>query len=145
MKRILVASVILVTLMASLPTVASVDPPATFRVMTYNVHQGFDAGNVPSLDGLVETIAREAPDVLVLEEVVRGWMIDGQHDVLGILSARLGMSYVFGPTIGDLYGNAVLSRYPMTDPRRVAYAKEPGARYQPRGVLLVTVAVIVSP
>ena len=131
------------TSLLTLPAAASVDPPATFRVMTYNVHQGFDAGNVPSLDGLVQTIAGEAPDVLVLEEVVRGWMIDGQHDVLGILSARLGMSYVFAPNIGDLYGNAVLSRYPMTDVRRVAYAKEPGARYQPRGVLLVTVAGVL--
>ena len=131
------------TSLLTLPPALSADPPATFRVMTYNVHQGYDAGNVPSLDALVDTISREAPDVLVLEEVVRGWMIDGQHDVLGVLSARLGMSYVFAPNIGDLYGNAVLSRYPMTDVRRVAYAKEPGARYQPRGVLLVTVGGVL--
>ena len=131
------------TALLTLPAARAAEPPATFRVMTYNVHQGYDVGNVPSLDALTETIGREAPDVIVLEEVVRGWLIDGQHDVLGILAARLGMSYVFSPNIGDLYGNAVLSRFPMTDMRRVAFAKEPGARYQPRGVLLVNVAGVL--
>lgn len=128
------------TALLTLPAAAAAGPPpAVLRVMTYNVHQGYDAGNVPSLDDQVDTIAREGPDVLVLQEVVRGWLIDGQQDVLGVLAARLGMSYVFGPTIGDLYGNAVLSRYPLTDVRRIAFAKEPGARYQPRGAILVTV------
>ena len=131
------------TALLTLPVAASVEPPATFRVMTYNVHQGYDAGNVPALEALVDTIAREAPDVVVLQEVVRGWLIDGQQDVAGVLAARLGMSYVFGPNIGDLYGNAVLSRYPMTDVRRVAFAKEPGARYQPRGAILVSVAGVL--
>ena len=138
-----IAILVPVTALATLPADASVEPPATFRVMTYNVHQGYDAGNVPSLDRLVDTIAREAPDVLVLQEVVRGWLIDGQHDVAGVLAARLGMRYVFGPTIGDLYGNAVLSRYPMTDVRRVAFARQPGARYQPRGAILLTVAGVL--
>jgi len=43
---------------------------------------GFSAGQVPSLDMLVDVISRESPDVLVLQEVVRGWMIDEQHDAL---------------------------------------------------------------
>ncbi len=138
-----VAILVPLTAVITLPAAASVEPPATFRVMTYNVHQGYNAGNVPSLDALVETIAREAPDVIVLQEVVRGWLIDGQHDVAGVLAARLGMSYVFGSNIGDLYGNAVLSRYPMTEVRRVAFAKEPGARYQPRGAIFVDVAGVL--
>ena len=137
------AIVVPLTALVTLPAAASLEPPATFRVMTYNVHQGYDAGNVPALDALVETIGREAPDVVVLQEVVRGWLIDGQQDVLGVLAARLGMTYVFGPNIGDLYGNAVLSRYPMTDVRRVFFAKEPGARYQPRGAILVSVAGVL--
>lgn len=138
-----IAVLVPLTAVLTLPAVTAADPPATFRVMTYNVHQGYDAGNVPSLAAQVDAIAREAPDVIVLQEVVRGWLIDGQQDVIGVLAARLGMQYVFGPNIGDLYGNAVLSRYPMTDVRRVAYAKEPGARYQPRGAILVTVAGVL--
>jgi len=108
----------------------------TYRVMTYNIHQGFDVGDIPALDRIADTISLADPQVVVLEEVVRGWLIDDQHDALGYLAARLGMAYVYGPTIGDLYGNAILSRYPITDVRRVSYAKEPGIRYQPRGAVI---------
>jgi len=121
------------------PGAVAATAPLTFRVMQYNVHQGFDAFDIAALDRQADTIAREAPDVVILEEVVRGWLIDEQHDVLGYLSGRLGMPYVYDPTIGDLYGNAILSRYPMTEVVRVAYPKEPGLRYQPRGAILVTV------
>lgn len=116
---------------------------ATFRLMTYNVHQGFDVGQVPSLDALTDTIAREAPDVLVLQEVVRGWVIDQQHDVLSVLAERLGMQYVWQGNIGDLYGNAILTRMPMTDVRRVSYAKEPAARHQQRGALLARISGVL--
>src|SRR5437764_1123012 len=69
--------------LATTPTPAATeDPVNTFRVMTYNIHQGFNAGQIPSLDSLVDVISRESPDVLVLQEVVRGWMIDEQHDAL---------------------------------------------------------------
>jgi endonuclease/exonuclease/phosphatase family metal-dependent hydrolase len=121
------------------PAAVAATAPLTFRVMTYNVHQGFDAFDIAALDRQADTIAREGPDVLILEEVVRGWLIDEQHDVLGYLSGRLAMPYVFDPTIGDLYGNAILSKYPITQVSRVAYPKEPGLRYQPRGAIFVTV------
>ena len=127
------------TALALTPGAALQTAPLTFRVMTYNVHQGFDAGDIASLDRLADTISRESPDVLVLQEVVRGWLIDDGHDVLGYLAARLGLGYVFGPTIGDLYGNAILSRYPITDVRRISYPKEPGLRYQPRGALIARI------
>lgn len=113
------------------------DASATFRFMTYNIHQGFDAGQIPSLDAIVQTIEREQPDVLCLQEVVRGWMIDEQHDALSVIAERLGMPYVWLPNIGDLYGNAILSKYPVSDVKRVHYAPEPGISHQPRGVLFL--------
>jgi endonuclease/exonuclease/phosphatase family metal-dependent hydrolase len=139
-----VALVVLVSatqlfLAASQPSFGTLSPPLTFRVMTYNVHQGFDAGDIPALDRIADTISHESPDVLVLQEVVRGWLIDDQQDVLGYLAGRLGMGYVYGPTIGDLYGNAILSKYPLRDVRRLSYAKEPGLKYQPRGALLARI------
>ncbi|HEV8534402.1 MAG TPA: endonuclease/exonuclease/phosphatase family protein [Candidatus Limnocylindria bacterium] len=115
----------------------------SFRIMTFNIHQGFSAGQVPSLDQIVNVISSESPDVLVLQEVARGWMIDEQHDALGVLAERLGMQYVFGPNIGDLYGNAILSRSPMTDVRRIRFAPQPSARHQPRGAVGVRIGDIV--
>jgi len=126
------------------PVVAEPQPTKlTFRVMTYNIHQGFDAGQIPSLDALVDTISREGPDVVLLQEVVRGWMIDEQQDTLSVLAERLGMQYVFLPNIGDLYGNAVLSRFDITDVKRVHYALEPGIKHQPRGALFVRIADVL--
>ena len=113
--------------------------PRTFRFMTYNIHQGFDAGQIPSLDLLADTIRSEAPDVVCLQEVVRGWMVDEQHDALSFLAERLGMQYTWMPNIGDLYGNAIMSRFAMTDVKRVAYAREPSLRHQPRGILFAKV------
>jgi endonuclease/exonuclease/phosphatase family metal-dependent hydrolase len=138
----LVPVVVIVPLLVLVTTptpAATEDPRNTFRVMTYNVHQGFNAGQIPSLDSLVDVISRESPDVLVLQEVVRGWMIDEQQDVLTVLSERLGLPYVFGPNIGDLYGNAILSRFPMTDVKRIHFAVQPSLRHQPRGAIGVRI------
>ena len=132
----------IVTLLPFSPP-AGAPEQASFRLMTYNVHQGFDAGQVPSLDALTETISREAPDVVVLQEVVRGWVIDGQHDVLSVLAERLGMQYVWQGNIGDLYGNAILTRMPITDVRRVSYVKEPAVRHQQRGALLARISGVL--
>lgn len=129
--------------LALTPMPTTVPAPATFRVMTYNLHQGFDAGQIPALDRQVETIAQEQPDIVVVEEAVRGWLIDDQQDVLGYLSTRLGLPYVFDPNIGDLYGNAILSRFPVTGVRRISYPKEPGMRYQPRGAILAHIGGVL--
>jgi endonuclease/exonuclease/phosphatase family metal-dependent hydrolase len=142
----LVPVVVAVPLLALLLTPQSPtieEPRNTFRVMTYNIHQGFNAGQVPSLDNLVDVISRESPDVLLLQEVVRGWMIDDQHDALSVLSERLGMPYVFGPNIGDLYGNAILSRFPMTDVKRVHFAVQASLRHQPRGAIGVRIGDVL--
>ena len=143
---LLVAAIaIVVPLVALFPFRAPAPEPekATFRLMTYNVHQGFDAGQVPSLDAITDTITREDPDVVVLQEVVRGWVIDQQHDVLSVLAERLGMQYVWQGNIGDLYGNAILSRMPMTEVRRVSYPKEPATRHQQRGALVARIAGVL--
>jgi len=118
---------------------ATEEPRNTLRIMTFNIHQGFNAVQSPSLDQIVDVVAHESPDVLLLQEVVRGWMIDEQHDALGVMAERLGMPYVFAPNIGDLYGNAILSRFPMTDVKRVHFAAQPSLRHQPRGAVGVRI------
>jgi endonuclease/exonuclease/phosphatase family metal-dependent hydrolase len=75
--------------------------------------------------------------VIVLQEVVRGWMIDEQHDALSVLAEKLGMSYAFQPNIGDLYGNAVLSRFKLDVVKRVSFPPPETLRHQQRGALFV--------
>lgn len=83
------------------------------RVMTYNIHQGFDAYGRHGMEAIAQVIEDEDPDVVALQEVSRGWLINGSVDTLVWLSRRLGMTYAFGPAADPVWGNAVLSRLPI--------------------------------
>ena len=83
------------------------------RVMAYNVHQGFDTSGRLDMEAIAHVIEGEAPDIVALQEVSRGWAIDGAFDMLPWLSRRLDMPYAWGPAADSVWGNAVLSRYPI--------------------------------
>ncbi|RME47181.1 MAG: endonuclease, partial [Chloroflexi bacterium] len=85
------------------------------RIMTYNLHNGFNTDGFLGMEALARVIESEQPDVVALQEVSRGWVIAGSLDMLTWLSQRLGMSYVSGPTAGPLWGNAILSRLPIRE------------------------------
>lgn len=94
--------------------VAATDSEIT--VMTYNIQSGFSVDNVWSLEETARAIEAEAPDVIVLNEVGRGWLVTSGNDQLAWLSQRLDMPYVWGPASDDdLWGNAILSRLPVSD------------------------------
>ena len=84
------------------------------RVMTFNIHNGFDTQGWLGLEAIARTIEQQQPDVVALQEAARGWVIDGSTDMLSWLSLRLGMPFVWDPTAGPLWGNAILSRFPIT-------------------------------
>jgi endonuclease/exonuclease/phosphatase family metal-dependent hydrolase len=91
-------------------------PPERLRVVAYNIRMGFGLDGRFDLAGLAAAIDRQRPDVVLLSEVDRGWLLNGGHDTLDLLSDRLGMPYVFGPAADPVWGDAVLSRWPMTAP-----------------------------
>jgi len=77
----------------------------TVRVMTYNLHNGFNTEGALDPEALARTIEDAAPDVVALQEVSRGWVINGSFDLLSWLAHRLDMVYVYGLTSGPLWGN----------------------------------------
>ena len=85
------------------------------RVMTYNLHNGFSPTGYLGLEALAGVIEEAGPDIVALQEVSRGWVISGRVDMLTWLSQRLDMPYVSGPTADALWGNAILSRYPIVE------------------------------
>jgi endonuclease/exonuclease/phosphatase family metal-dependent hydrolase len=85
------------------------------RVMSYNLHQGFGIDGRLELEELAKVIEAEGADVVALQEVSRGWVVDGSVDMLVWLSNRLDMVYEWGPAADSVWGNAVLSRYPLSD------------------------------
>ncbi|MEU8026485.1 endonuclease/exonuclease/phosphatase family protein [Micromonospora haikouensis] len=102
-------------------------PPAAVRVVAYNIRMGYGLDGRFDPDGLARVVARERPDVVVLGEVDRGWLLNGGHDTLALLAARLRMPYVFAPAADPLWGDAVLGRFPLAAARseRLAPAGAP--------------------
>ena len=85
------------------------------RVMSYNIHQAFGTEGGFTLEEIAQVIESEDADIVGLQEVSRGWMVDGSVDILSWLSQRLDMDYAWGPAADSVWGNAVLSRYPIVN------------------------------
>lgn len=83
------------------------------RVLVYNLHNGVNPYGQLDLEAVARAIEAENPDVVALQEVSRGWIVNGSVDMLQWLAQRLQMPYVWGETEGLTWGNAVFSRYPI--------------------------------
>ncbi len=85
----------------------------SIRVMDYNIHQGFNINGYLDLETIARVIEGSGADVVGLQEVSRGWLINGSADTLYWLSKRLDMEYIFMPASDNVWGNAILSTYPL--------------------------------
>ncbi|MCK5566891.1 MAG: endonuclease/exonuclease/phosphatase family protein, partial [Actinomycetia bacterium] len=83
------------------------------RIMTYNIHMGFNTKGYMDLEEIARVIEGNGADILALQEVSRGWVINGSIDTLEWLADRLDMQYIFMPASDAVWGNAVLSKYPL--------------------------------
>lgn len=83
------------------------------RLMTYNIHQGFNTSGRLDPEAIATEIEASGATVVALQEVSRGWVVNGSADLLGWLAARLDMFGYFGATADPLWGNAILSRQPL--------------------------------
>ena len=124
-------------LLAPPPVPSTVATDGPIRVMTYNVHQGFDVEGRLDPEALATTIELQRPDLLALQEVPRGWLVTGGLDLHPWLTRRLVMAGRFAGTADPQWGNAVLSRLPIAD--SVYHPLPPEELPLRRGVLDVTV------
>lgn len=84
------------------------------RVMTYNIHGAYGLDGRQNVEAIAQVIEGADTDVVVLQEIERGWLLDGNTDLLALLSRRLNMPYTVMDTPTDpIAGNAILSRYPI--------------------------------
>jgi endonuclease/exonuclease/phosphatase family metal-dependent hydrolase len=109
------------------------------RICTYNIHGGRDAENRPSLPTIAASLQSVAPDLCLLQEVDRFLPRSGWEDQAARLGAAIGAEFqifFYGRWgVGKArFGNALLSRLPVTGIRRVAL---PGGG-EPRGAVGVT-------
>jgi endonuclease/exonuclease/phosphatase family metal-dependent hydrolase len=98
------------------PVAAAPGPGAgrPVRVMSYNLHFGFDVSGWSDLEGVARAIEASGAEVVGLQEVSRGWYVNGATDMLAWLQRRLRMPYArFAGASDAVWGNAVLSRFPI--------------------------------
>jgi endonuclease/exonuclease/phosphatase family metal-dependent hydrolase len=116
------------------------DNPTQLRLTTYNIHQGFDLDGLPSLEQIADVLESHQPDVIALQEVPRGWVVNGSVDALSWLAQRLEMHSAWGPAADDFWGNAVLSRFPIVAVEHRPMPNNSAIRFN-RAYLLVTLDV----
>jgi endonuclease/exonuclease/phosphatase family metal-dependent hydrolase len=114
------------------------------RIMSYNLHSGFDLTGRLALEEVAQAIESEHAGVIGLQEVSRGWLIDGSVDMVSWLSQRLNLPYVWGPTADPLWGNAILSRYPIRDIQLYPMPNNDVVRPM-RGFIVATIEVGAQP
>lgn len=137
----------LLTALAMFVGIASshADEKQTLRILCYNIHYGQGNDEVYDLPRLAEVINKSKPDLVALQEVDVGVKRSGRIHQARKLAELTGMAVRYGPTQhyqGGLYGNAVLTRLPISDvhiqplPYTEATAKQ---KTYPRGAIAVTV------
>lgn len=111
------------------PSAGTVVTSATdLRVLSWNVKYGRDdASGQADPHQLAEAIRAVNPDVVVLQEVSRGWAIGGGVDVAEYLSRELGMPFTWSPAADGQFGNLLLTRLPVSAVRtgRLPYGQGP--------------------
>jgi endonuclease/exonuclease/phosphatase family metal-dependent hydrolase len=87
------------------------------RILTYNIHHGEGTDGKLDLARVAKVISDQKPDLVALQEVDVKTRRTGGVDEAAELGKLTGMNFVFGKAIsyqGGAYGNAVLSRFPIT-------------------------------
>ena len=97
---------------ASVSTAAS----GELTVMVYNIRHGRGIDDVVDLERIASVIRSARPDIVALSEVDRITARTGGVDQAAALARMLDMHLAYGANIpyqGGLYGNAVMSRFPI--------------------------------
>lgn len=98
-------------------------PPApveskVLRVLTYNIQQGYSAEGKRNYAGQLEVIRSLKPDLIGLQETDLARFSGGNADVVRTFTEGLDMYVYYGPkTVTGTFGVALLSRYPLQNPR----------------------------
>lgn len=90
--------------------------PATFRVISYNIHHGEGADSRIDLERIAAVITQAQADIVGLQEVDKGVRRTQRRDSPAELAALTGLTCVFSNNFhfqGGEYGNAVLTRFPI--------------------------------
>ncbi|MEU0488690.1 endonuclease/exonuclease/phosphatase family protein [Nocardiopsis sp. NPDC006139] len=93
------------------------EPVSGLRLAAYNVRMGFGMDGRYALHEQIALLRQDVPDIVVLSEVDRGWLLNGGHDALSLTAEQLGMTAYWAPADGPLWGDALLTSREVTEVR----------------------------
>jgi endonuclease/exonuclease/phosphatase family metal-dependent hydrolase len=112
--------------------------PRPLRAATYNIHSSVGTDGRRDPGRIARVIRSIDPDLIGLQEVDSGYWNRQGEETVGLLERETGLNAVTGPTLrrrDSHYGNALLTRLPVTAIRRFDLSV-PG--YEPRGAIDVS-------
>lgn len=112
------------------------------RVLQFNIHFGISRNGDPDLDTLAAEIRAERPDLVSLNEVDQRTERSRGIDEARELARATGLHAIYGPNLpweGGLFGNAILTRYPVVHSSNHPLPVSDGL--EPRGLLTATLRV----
>ncbi len=120
---VILLGVFLVTLIYAVPTPRVQTDAAgktSARLMTMNTQESNDKFGEKSFEAQLALIRQVNPDILALQETDSTRISLNNNDYVRAFADRLGYYSYYGPkTVSGTYGNAILSKYPILDPRTV--------------------------
>lgn len=120
-----------------------VEPPAVganqVRVATYNIHGAVDWYGRLDPEAIAGVLENGGAEVIMLQEVARGWPLAGGLDSAAYLSRRLEADFAFGTAADHQFGNAVLTDRPILESWSATMDRGEGPMQ--RGYVGVTVTV----
>jgi endonuclease/exonuclease/phosphatase family metal-dependent hydrolase len=97
---------------------AQPDQKATLRILTYNIQQGYNEIGLENFDGQLDLIRGVDADIIGLQECDTNRIAGGNSDVVRYFADKLDMYSYYGPkTVPGTFGIALLSKYPIENPR----------------------------
>ena len=109
------------------PVTPSSDP-VSLKLLTYNLQQGVSDAQIKNYDGQLELIREIDADIIGLQETSK---IAGNSDVVRYLANKLNLYSYFGPKgVTGTTGVALLSKYPIENPRTIYHYSEDVDRKQ---------------
>jgi endonuclease/exonuclease/phosphatase family metal-dependent hydrolase len=110
----------LLSVIALYLTMARPVPPQSetqWKIMTYNLQQGYDKQGNKGLETQLAVIREVDPDLLGLQESDTARVANGNVDMVRYFADRLDMYSYYGPTTTTgTFGIALLSKYPIRNP-----------------------------
>ncbi|MEJ2484849.1 MAG: endonuclease/exonuclease/phosphatase family protein [Anaerolineales bacterium] len=90
----------------------------TLRIFTYNIQQGFNDEGERNFDGQLNYIRSMSPDIIGLQECDTARIAGGNADIVSYFANHLDMYSYYGPSnVTGTFGIALLSRYPIENPK----------------------------